>query len=281
MRDLKGKVAVITGGASGIGFAMARRFQADGMRIVLADVEAGPLDAAVEALAGGGEVIGVVTDVADRAAVDELARRTISTYGAVHLVCNNAGVGPGGVTWEVPSAVWEWVLGVNLMGVVNGVAAFVPHLVEQDDGHVVNTASVAGLVGFPGMAAYCATKHAIVGLSQALELDLRLAGANVGVTLLCPGATKTRMTDSGRNWPSRLGPPPATGLDPGHPTVTEEFLRTFDDIAIDPDEVADEVAAAVRDRQFWLLTEREDPDEWLTPHYEGMLAGRLPSGRVS
>jgi NAD(P)-dependent dehydrogenase (short-subunit alcohol dehydrogenase family) len=280
MQQLEGKIAVVTGGASGIGLALGERLRIEGMRIVLADVEPDALEAAVAAL-GDDDVIGVACDVSDRASVEALAARTLDAFGAVHVVCNNAGVGPGGVTWEVPESVWDWVLGVNLMGVVNGISAFVPRLVEQDEGHVVNTSSVAGLLGFPGMAAYCASKHAIVGLSQALQQDLELAGSSVGVTVVCPGATRTRMNDSGRNWPERLGPTPATGLAPGHPAVTEEFLRTFPEIAIDPAEVAERVVEAIKTGRFWLLTERGDPESWLGPHYRGIIDGSLPATRVA
>lgn len=281
MDDLTGRVAVVTGGASGIGFALGERFAADGMNIVLADIEPEPLDAAVKRLRQSTEVLGVVTDVSERASVERLAEKTLAHFGGAHIICNNAGVGPGGVTWSVPASVWDWVIGVNLMGVVNGIAAFVPHLVKQDEGHVVNTASVAGLVGMPGMGAYSATKHAVIGLSQVLDLDLRLAGSNVGVTVLCPGATRTRMNESGRNWPARLGPVPPTGLLPGHPTVTDEFLENFPNIAIEPSDVAGQVSDAVRERRFWLLTERDDPTEWLESHYRGILSGKLPAGRHS
>ena len=281
MDDLTGRVAVVTGGASGIGFALGERFAADGMKVILADIEPEPLNAAVERLSMTTEVLGIVTDVSDRASVERLAESTLERFGSVHIVCNNAGVGPGGITWEVPATVWDWVVGVNLMGTVNGIAAFVPHLVKQDEGHVVNTASVAGLVGMPGMGAYSATKHAVVGLSQALDLDLRLAGSAVGVTVLCPGATRTRMNESGRNWPTRLGPAPPGGLLPGHPAVTERFLQSFPKIAIDPSDVADRVSDAIRERRFWLLTERDDPAGWLEPHYRGIVDGQFAAGRQS
>jgi NAD(P)-dependent dehydrogenase (short-subunit alcohol dehydrogenase family) len=279
-RDLKGEVAVITGGASGIGFAIADRLTREEMRIVLADVETGPLDRAVTRLReAGGEVIGVPTDVSDRDSVDALAKFVTERAGVPHILCNNAGVGPGAITWETPSSVWEWVIGVNLMGVIHGISAFVPGMVARGQGHVVNTASVAGLAGFPGMAAYCATKHAVVGLSQALQLDLELARSDVRVTVLCPGATKTRMNESGRNWPSTLGPPPPTGLLPGHPKTTESFLENFAATAADPAAVAEQLLEAVQAGRFWAVTD-PDPQSWLLPHYHGIMGGTLASSRA-
>jgi NAD(P)-dependent dehydrogenase (short-subunit alcohol dehydrogenase family) len=279
-RDLAGEVAVITGGASGIGFAIAERLVREGMRVVLADVEAAPLDRAVARLREpGGDVTGVPTDVSDRGSVAALAAFVAEHVGVPYILCNNAGVGPGAIAWETPPQVWEWVIGVNLMGVVHGISAFVPAMVARGEGHVVNTASVGGLAGFPGMAAYCATKHAVVGISQALQHDLELAGSGVRVTVLVPGATRTRMNESGRNWPGTLGPPPPTGLLPGHPRTTESFLEHFDAAAADPAEVARLLMEAVQARRFWAVTE-PDPKSWLLPHYEGILDGTLASSRA-
>ena len=276
MRELEGKVAVVTGGASGIGLALAQSFALHGMRIVLADVERAALDRAADELReGGAEVLAVETDVSVGESVEALATRTFGRFGTAHIVCNNAGVGPGGVTWEIPVRAWEWVLGVDLWGVIHGIRAFVPRLVQQGEGHVVNTASVAGLIASPGMAPYAAAKHAVVGLSQSLAHDLQLAGSAVRVSVLCPSATRTAMNQSGRNWPARLGDPPDTGLEPGHPATRHRYGRLHDGSAAEPTDVADEVVAAVRSGAFWVIT---DPDRGtrLPAHVRGMLDGILP-----
>jgi NAD(P)-dependent dehydrogenase (short-subunit alcohol dehydrogenase family) len=277
MQDLDGKVAVVTGGASGIGFALAQRFARAGMRIVLGDVEEGALESAERLLVdGGAEVLSVTTDVSIEDQVHHLADETFKRFVTAHVICNNAGVGPGGVSWEVPTRVWEWVLGVDLWGVIYGIQAFVPRLVAQHEGHIVNTASVGGLVGSAGMGPYEAAKHAVVGLSQSLEHDLRIARSNVHVTVVCPSFTKTRMNDSGRNWPVRLGEPPDSGLEPGHPLLRGRFLDLIDSgVVMDPAVVADRVHEAVVSERFWVLTE-DHPEQRLVPHYQGMLEGTLP-----
>src|SRR5580704_858485 len=197
MRDLKGKVAVVTGAASGIGRAMAERFARERMRIVLADVEATPLAQAREEIGRGGvEAIAVRTDVSRWEQVEELARRTFEAFGTAHVICNNAGIGAGGASaWETSMADWEWTIGVNLWGVIHGVRAFVPRLVEQGEGHVVNTASIAGLVTVPGMAPYCVTKQGVVALSECLHHDLTIKTAGkVKVSVLCPAWVKTKIS---------------------------------------------------------------------------------------
>ena len=202
MEDLQGKVAVITGGASGIGRAVADRAAADGMKIVLADIEEGPLKEAVDDLTGNGaEALGVVTDVSEAASVQTLRDRALDRFGAVHLVHNNAGIGLGGPIWEVSEADWRWILGVNLWGVVHGVATFTPLLIEQGEGHIVNTASVAGLIAAPFLGPYNATKQAVVAISETLFKDLQTVGAPVGVSVLCPGFVQTRIAESERNRP--------------------------------------------------------------------------------
>ena len=202
MENLQGKVAVITGGASGIGRAVADRAAGEGMRIVLGDVEEGPLKEAVDDLtSSGAEALGVVTDVADGASVRNLRDAALDRFGAVHLVHNNAGIGLGGPIWEVSEADWRWILGVNLWGVIHGVRTFTPLLIEQGEGHIVNTASIAGLIAAPFLGPYNATKQAVVAISETLFKDLQSVGAPVGVSVLCPGFVQTRIAESERNRP--------------------------------------------------------------------------------
>ena len=225
MRELKGKVAVVTGAASGIGRAMAERFAREGMKLVLADVEEAALAGAHAALIGAGaEAIAVRTDVSKWEQVEALAARAFEAYGAAHVLCNNAGVAAGGVCWEVPHADWEWVLGVNQWGVIHGIRAFVPRMLAQGQGHVVNTASVAGLVTAPGMGTYCATKHAVVAISECLHLDLAVTGnsSKVQVSGLCPAWVKTNIADSERNRPESAPRRPDAAR-----TMQEQMLEQF------------------------------------------------------
>lgn len=249
MRDLRGRVAVVTGGASGIGRALADRLAADGMRLVLADVEAGPLQVAVAELeADGAEVVGVEADVSVAADVDAVRDRALAAFGAVHVVCNNAGVGGGGII-DAPLALWEWTIGVNLMGVVHGVHTFLPLLLEQDEGHVVNTASLAGLGGVGGLGVYCTTKFAVVGLSESLHHDLAGRGSAVGVSVLCPGFVQTRIGESNRNAPATV----AEWI--GSPTAqaTAELANALTSAGIPPKLVADAVRDAIVDRRFYIV----------------------------
>src|SRR3954471_7231696 len=212
MNELEGKVAVVTGGASGIGRAVAERLAGEGMRLVIADVEEAALAETEKAFADkGAEVLAVRTDVSDGAAVDALRDQTLERFGAVHLIHNNAGVGSGGPIWTLTEADWAWVLGVNLWGVIHGIRAFVPLLVEQGEGHVVNTASMAGLISTPMMAPYNASKHAVVTISETLHYDLQLAGSPVRVSVLCPGVVQTRIHESHRNRPGGGAAEPEAG----------------------------------------------------------------------
>jgi NAD(P)-dependent dehydrogenase (short-subunit alcohol dehydrogenase family) len=256
MRDLKGKVAVVTGAASGIGRAMAERFAREGMKLVLADVEAAPLAQARDEIGRGGvEAIAVRTDVAHWEQVEELARRTFDAFGTAHVVCNNAGVGAGGgAAWDTSQADWEWTLGVNLWGVIHGVRAFVPRLVAQGEGHVVNTASIAGLVTVPGMGPYCVTKHAVVALSECLHHDLALKVAGkVKVSVLCPAWVKTKISDSERNRPASL-PRTARGAPTDQERVIEGAVRAAVENGIPPEAVAEKVLRAIVEERFWIIT---------------------------
>lgn len=256
MKELGGKVAVVTGAASGIGFAMADRFTSDGMKVVMADVEEGPLDDAAGRLASrGADVLPVPTDVRDPAAVEQLAEAAFERYGAAHVLCNNAGVsGSTQAPWELSLGEWQWVMDVNLWGVIHGTRAFVPRMIEQGEGHVVNTASVAGLIT-GALSAYSVTKHAVVALSEATYHALRMGGhEGVGVSVLCPGWVSTRIWESDRNRPAGIEPPPVRDdqmRDIGKALVTS---------GIDPSEVAGKVAEAIVGDRFYILTH-----DWSVP----------------
>jgi NAD(P)-dependent dehydrogenase (short-subunit alcohol dehydrogenase family) len=276
MKDLQGKVAVVTGGASGIGKAVAAKAAAEGMKVVIADIEEGALKEAERDLAGGGaEVLAVVTDVADADSVRALRDQALECFDAVHLVHNNAGVGLGGPIWQVPEADWRWILGVNLWGVVHGVATFVPLFVEQGEGHVVNTASIAGLTTAPFLGPYNATKQAVVAVSETLYKDLRAAGVSgVGVSVLCPGFVQTRIAESDRNRPAWA---------PGREVVGAAGMRSARQAMIDGGiptvVVADAVLDAVRNDTFYILTHPE-LDAALRTRFDDILEGRPPSPTI-
>jgi NAD(P)-dependent dehydrogenase (short-subunit alcohol dehydrogenase family) len=249
VEELRDKVAVITGGASGIGRALAARFATEGMHLVLADVEAAPLAAAVADLgAGGTPVIGVVADVADAGDVAAVRDRALDEFGAVHVVCNNAGVAGGGIL-GAPLELWRWTVGVNLWGVIHGVHTFLPLLLEQDEGHIVNTASLAGLHGVPGLGVYCTTKAAVVGLSESLWHDLHGLGSRVGVSVLCPGFVQTQIGESARNAPGSLDEWRASETG----EVTRQLANAMAQAGIPPEAVAEEVLRAVLEQRFYVV----------------------------
>jgi NAD(P)-dependent dehydrogenase (short-subunit alcohol dehydrogenase family) len=250
VKDLAGRVAVVTGGASGIGRAMAARFATEGMHVVVADIEHEPLDAAAAELG----VIAVPTDVSDAASVQALADAVLERFGRVDLLCNNAGVGGGGDIIELELADWSWVLGVNLWGVIHGLRSFLPHLVANPAGaHVVNTASMAGLFAFPGGAPYCSSKFAVVGLSESLLGELRQQGSEVGVSVLCPGFVRTNIFTSQRNRPEELRVPERGPLSAAR-LANAEMIRLVAETAIPPEDVADMVLAAVLEDRFWIFS---------------------------
>jgi len=267
-----GKVAVVTGAASGIGFALAERFARSGLNVVLADVEQDALAAAEQKiLAHGVETLAVPTDVSDEAAVQALARTAVDRFGSVHVVCNNAGVVSNADPWLGPLSAWQWVLGVNLWGVIHGVRAFLPVLALQGEGHIVNTASMAGLV--PGFSPpYDATKHAVVAITEDLYRAMKIAELPVGVSVLCPGWVRTSILDAGRNWPSGLGeaPPPAPTAE-----VTARYVERVIDEGLAPAAVADLVADAITTERFWVFTDQEMVG--IAAHrWEGIAAGQNP-----
>jgi len=268
-----GRVAVVTGAASGIGLALSRRFAAEGMDVVLADVEEPALSAAAAELSDqGARVRSVVTDVSDAAQVDALRDTALSAFGAVHVLCNNAGVGgPHGLLWEISRGDIEWVLGVNTGGVLNGIRSFMPVLLEQDAAHVVNTASIFGV--FAGtLGIYGPSKHTVVALSEALHLQLREVGARVGVSVLCPGAVNTRIGSSARNRPASAGPPSVDR------DVDQESVARMDallEAGRPPSEVAGLVVDAIADGRFYVLTASNRNDA-VRARAEAIIAGTPP-----
>jgi NAD(P)-dependent dehydrogenase (short-subunit alcohol dehydrogenase family) len=270
----RGRVAVVTGAASGIGLGLCERFAAEGMRVVMADVEAPALGEAAARLSGQGAVVlPVVTDVSSAAQVEALRDEAVRAFGAVHVLCNNAGVGgPHDPLWLVPRGDWEWVLGVNLGGVINGVRAFVPLLLEQDAAHIVNTASVFGV--FAGaLGPYGISKHAVVALSETLYFQLRGLGARVGVSVLCPGAVRTRFGTSARNRPASAGPPLASAE--AERANAERFQRLLT-AGREPAEVAGLVVEAIRGSRFYILTSG-NRNQAIRRRAEEILAGDPPA----
>ena len=255
MEDLAGRVAVITGGASGIGLAMAQRFAGEGMKLVLADIERPVLRRAGEALSrNGADVLTVPTDVSLETDVSALAATTLEHFGDVHLVCNNAGVGSRGLPIaDLPLADFEWVLAVNLFGVIHGLRAFLPHLRANDVGHVVNTASTSGLYHLPRMGPYNASKAAVVALSETLRFELAAEGSKVGVSVLCPSWVRTNISTADRNRPERF----AYALDTdqmAQVTTYKDRRRQMAPVAADPSDIADHVCEAVKMNRFYILT---------------------------
>jgi len=259
MQHLDGKVAVVTGAASGIGLAMAQRFAREGMKLTLVDIEAGALEeAAAELVSGGADVFAQRVDVSDADSMDGLAQAVLDRFGAVHLVCNNAGVATGGPIWDVPTADWEFVIRPNLWGVIHGVRVFTRHLIAQDEGHIVNTASLAGLVSVPGFGPYNVTKHAVVTLSETLHGELAALGSKVGVSVLCPGFVTTRLWDSDRNWPENL--PPRDPQLPEQQEQTRAVLKALIEGGISTDPVVERVVDAIVNQRFYILTHEGSED---------------------
>lgn len=257
MQQFTNKVAVITGGASGIGRAMADRFAQAGMKLVLADVEEATLaQAAAELRATGAQVLPVVTDVSVAEQVERLAQATLEHFGGVHVLCNNAGVGSGRAIWETSLGDWKWVLGVNLMGVVHGIHYFVPHMLAQGEpGHIVNTASIAGLIGGAGLGAYKVSKHGVVALSEVLYAELHEQGAPIGVSVLCPAWVRTRIHESERNRPADLPLPDLADPQVRASIVGEsKALRRVVEGGISPQAVAETVFDAIQNDRFYILT---------------------------
>lgn len=248
---------MITGAASGIGRAIAERCVSEGMKVVLADIEEASLATAeTELKTRGGTVLGVRMDVSQRGDVELLARRALDEFGQVHLLFNNAGVGAGGTAWEATWNDWEWVIGVNLWGVIHGVKVFTPLMLEQNtECHIVNTSSTAGLVVGGGMAPYSVTKHGVVALSESLYLTLQQQKSLVKVSVLCPGLVRTNIADCERNRPARLKNEPVT-LSPEMQAGLAAF-RAAIEASMPPHQVADVVFHAIEKEQFYILSHPE------------------------
>ena len=254
MKNFQGKVAVITGGASGLGRAMAERFAREGMSIVLADIEPNALaKAEAEMKAAGAKVIGVRTDVSKAIEVEALAQKTLAAFGGVHLLANNAGVAEGGKVWENTVADWEWVLGVNVWGVIHGLRVFTPIMLkQQSEGHIINTASVAGLISPPGMGIYCVSKHAVVTLSECLHHDLAQQTDKLKCSVLCPAYVPTGIADSGRNRPADLKQTRQKSA--ADLALDASLKKAVQSGKLSAADVAQKVYEAVRDERFYILT---------------------------
>lgn len=252
MQELQGKVAVITGGASGIGLAMAEAFASHGMKLVLADIEEAPLNDAVNTMSSAGtQAIGVVTDVRKAEQIEALADRAYEEFGAVDVLCNNAGVAIGGQAWSISKEDWKWVLDVNLNAVIDGVRVFVPRMIEQGTvGRIVNTASIAGLTTSPGMAPYFVSKHGVVALSECLHHEFVLTGSKLRVSVVCPGWVNTQVVESDRNRPG--GPVTDDDIDPLFGMVRAALRVTMPN-AMPPSQVADLVVDAIQNDKFYVL----------------------------
>jgi NAD(P)-dependent dehydrogenase (short-subunit alcohol dehydrogenase family) len=248
MNELGGKVAAVTGAASGLGRAMALAFASEGMHVALADIDEAGLAGTREQISSLGiRTCSMRVDVSRASDVEAFSQQAMKELGAVHVVCNNAGVALSGAAWENSDAEWQWLLGVNLWGVIHGVRAFAPRLIAQDKGHIVNTASVAGLISPPGMGAYAVSKHAVVALSESLHHDLRERGSHVGVSVLCPAYVPTGIADSDKN---------RFPVEKSKERLAKEaaLRKAVAAGKLSADDVARRVVAAVKENRFYVLT---------------------------
>jgi NAD(P)-dependent dehydrogenase (short-subunit alcohol dehydrogenase family) len=263
VREFSGKTAFVTGGASGIGVALGRAFAEAGMNVMLADIEMDALDSTVKSMNHyGSKVRGVRCDVTDPGSVEEAAKATFQVFGRVHVVCNNAGVAAGGGIDYISLDNWRWVIDVNLLGVLHGIRTFLPHIrAHGEGGHIVNTASMAGMNAGLGFSPYAATKFAVVAMSEGLSVELKPHG--IGVSVLCPSFVRTRIGESGRNRQLRYGETPR--LDPASPAgmMVAEIARRLD-AGLDPSDVAARVLSAILKGELYVFTHpnmREEVDE--------------------
>ena len=277
MESLKEKVAVITGGASGLGLAMAKRFAADGASLVLQDIEPTALEKAVaDFKAEGVKAIGVGGDVSKEETLENLLKVTLETYGKANILCNNAGVGSGGLSWELSHKDWEWVIGVDLWSIIHGIRHFVPQMLEQgDECHVVNTASLAGLTSAPMMGPYNVCKHAVVTLSETMYQEMQLLDTKIGVSVLCPAWVNTKIDESDRNRPADM-----QNAEQKEETQAEQLLqmqiKQFLRDGLDPSVIGEAVYDAVKNNKFYILTHPEF-ESAIQTRMEDILQKRNPS----
>jgi NAD(P)-dependent dehydrogenase (short-subunit alcohol dehydrogenase family) len=278
MQRLEDRVAVVTGAASGIGLALAERFAVEGMKVVMADVEAAALETAAAAVRTTARaVLPVRVDVARAEDVERLARETYAAFGAAHVVCNNAGVAVLGAVHEHSLADWQWVIGVNLWGVIHGVRAFLPRMLAGgDEGHLVNTASMAGLTTAPFMSVYDVTKHGVVALSESMYREFEATGAPIGVSVVCPGLINTNIMRSSRNRPAELADEGKAG-----PAAQEFGQRLGDRLATGypPSEVAEQVLQGIREKRFYIVPAQPEVRQGATLRAQDIIELRNPTPR--
>lgn len=253
MDQFKGKTAFVTGGASGIGLALCRTFGQRGMNVAIADVEAAACAQAVETLRREGfRAIGTACDVSDRESLAGAAAKAFAEFGNVHVLCNNAGVSRAGPIEGIAASDWDWVIGVNLKGLIHGLQIFLPHMKAHGEaGHIVNTASMNGVAGAALAGPYCATKFAAVGISEVLAAELE--GSPIGVSVLCPSWVKTRMLDNGRNRPAQFGGPIVLDTDGGNAERNRRYAEALES-GLEPAHVADLVLDAIAARRLYVFT---------------------------
>ena len=278
METFRDRVAVVTGAASGIGLALAERFATEGMKVVMADVEAAALERAAAAVrASARAVLPVRVDVSRPEDVERLAGETYAAFGAAHVVCNNAGVAVLGAVHEHSLADWQWVIGVNLWGVIHGVRAFLPRMLAGgDEGHIVNTASMAGLTTAPFMSVYDVTKHGVVALSESMYKELEATGAPIGVSVVCPGLINTAIMRSSRNRPPELAEEGKAG------PMAQAFGQALADRLVSgypPSEVADQVLRGIRRKRFYIVPAQPEVRQWATVRAQDIIELRNPTPR--
>ncbi|SUZ60542.1 uncharacterized protein METZ01_LOCUS13396 [marine metagenome] len=272
MKEFEGRSAVITGAASGIGYALAKKFAEEKMNVVLADIEQDALDAAVNKISDlGVEAIGIQVDVMDKQAVSHLADESIKAFGNIHVLCNNAGVAStvvGDGIWDLDDSDWEWVLGVNFYGTLYGIQAFVPHMIKhKEEGHVLNTISLAGIL--PGEAIYGVSKHAALALSESLWQGLKKKKSKIGASVLCPGFVATNIIESDRNRPDHLAAKNKANF------VLKKLAATVLKRGKEPNEIAQVTLQAIRDNQFYILP-HTNYDDMIKERYSRILARTEP-----